>query len=409
MLKEYRHYLISSYILLFILYIIIVSGFYFVFKHYSIIENEKRLQDLLMHDKALQIYVSKDIKPIFYNFEKEGILSKNYFNPKVLSFTYISRHVMQNYNKLRIKHGLTPIIYKIPSDNPRNPVNTANKEELKILKEFNQKKISTFKKELNINGKKYIYYAIPVIPNQKKCMRCHTTPQKAPKDLVKMYGPVRGFHEKLGHIRAFLSIKIPLATKSMMRIFKLSTIIISFIFILIATGIFFFFKKLSQKEKKLINYSQKDSLTNIYNRVKFNEDIKILEKSQRNEDIYLIMFDIDHFKNVNDTYGHISGDNILKELAILIKSNIRNNDTFYRIGGEEFMIISKYLNKENAIKFAEKLRKLIENHSFSNPKHITISIGITKYKLNELFKQTYARVDEALYESKKKRNKVTFK
>jgi diguanylate cyclase (GGDEF)-like protein len=391
-----------SFIILLGIYAFILGMVYIQFKSYAISQNQEKLQDILMHDKALQKYIENKIKPVIYDFQKRDILPKSYFNPTILSFTYISRHVMTNYNKLRKEHGLEPIIYKIASDNPRNSINKASGEELKILKEFNRQIVPTYKKFFMINGNPYAYYAIPVTKTKKSCLRCHSDPKIAPKDLVKQYGNKAGFHEKLGHIRAILSIKMPLKRElaNANHLFIIFAVVLSIIFVLVYLMIYYFVKKIDLKDEKLIDQMNHDPLTGIYNRYKFNEDIKKYLHSKREESVFMIMFDIDHFKDINDTFGHPVGDRVLKELSNLIEKSIRPGDKFYRVGGEEFVIISTNITDTQAFLFAEKLRKTVRDRNFANGIHITVSIGLTKLKKGEEQEVFYKRVDDALYKAK---------
>lgn len=399
----------NSFIILLIVYIAILSVVYIQFKSYAVSQNQEKLQDILMHDKALQKYIEEKIKPVIYDFQKRNILPKSYFNPTILSFTYISRHVMANYNKLRKSNNLNPIIYKIGSDNPRNPKNKASKKEMKILNEFNNGIVPSYKKFYEVGNIPYIYYALPVTKTKKSCLRCHSDPKIAPQDLVKKYGNKAGFHEKLGHIRAILSIKMPLQREldNAYHLFKIFAAVLSVIFVIIYTLIYYFVKKLDLKDEKLIDQMNHDPLTKIYNRYKFNKDIKKIVNSKRDESVFIIMFDIDHFKEINDTYGHPVGDKVLSELSSLIKENIRPADSFYRVGGEEFIIIATNLTTNQAYGFAEKLRNLVEKHNFINNLHLTISTGITELKKDENEDNFYKRVDEALYSAKQTgRNKT---
>lgn len=391
-----------SFIILFVIYTFILSIVYMQFKSYAVSQNQEKLQDILMHDKALQKYIENKIKPVIYDFQNKGILSKSYFNPTILSFTYISRHVMANYNELRKEHGLEPVIYKIASDNPRNSINKASKEELKILNGFNKQIIPTYKKFFTVEGSPYAYYAIPVTKTKKSCLRCHSDPKIAPKDLVKQYGDKAGFHERLGHIRAILSIKMPLKREfaNANHLFMIFAVVLSVIFILVYLLIYYFVKKIDLKDEKLIDQMNHDPLTGVYNRYKFSEDMKNYLHSKREESVYMIMFDIDHFKDINDTFGHPVGDKVLKELSSLIEKSIRPGDKFYRVGGEEFVIISTNLTSKQAFLFAEKIRKITEEHKFTNDIHITISIGLTELKKGEEQEVFYKRVDDALYKAK---------
>ena len=155
--------------------------------------------------------------------------------------------------------------------------------------------------------------------------------------------------------------------------------------------------------------AEKDTLTQIYNRTKFNT---MLSVALRNAEIYhesftIILFDIDHFKQVNDTYGHNVGDQVLIQLASLVKSQLRTQDTFARWGGEEFIILSESATSDEAHILAERLRETIETFPFDKVEKITCSFGVSQYENNDIATSILKRADDALYEAKKTgRNRV---
>jgi diguanylate cyclase (GGDEF)-like protein len=123
------------------------------------------------------------------------------------------------------------------------------------------------------------------------------------------------------------------------------------------------------------------------------------------------MFDIDNFKKINDTYGHLAGDHVLKQLASVIKSRIRREDILSRYGGEEFAIILPEIDAYNALQFAEKIRRLIEKAVFKfedTEIPVTISIGVTSITAELQEPHDFIRVaDTKLYEAKSQgRNRV---
>ena len=152
-----------------------------------------------------------------------------------------------------------------------------------------------------------------------------------------------------------------------------------------------------------------DNLTNIYNRQFFNQSIaKTLYLAQKENKISsLLMLDLDLFKQVNDTYGHQVGDDVLVLFTQTISQNIRENDIFARWGGEEFVLLLNGSNEEVAYKVAENLRKKIELTDFAQAGHITCSIGLSQIHDNDSSDAWMARVDEALYNAKENgRNRV---
>ena len=153
-----------------------------------------------------------------------------------------------------------------------------------------------------------------------------------------------------------------------------------------------------------------DTLTGICNRSGFNQSLAMeIQRAQRyGSPLSLIMLDIDHFKNINDTFGHNVGDDVLKTLAKVISENIRSYDIFARWGGEEFTILAPHTDNESAIMLAEKLRKAIEDTDFSPAEKLTCSFGVTGLiKDNCIAREIIEHADRALYEAKRSgRNRV---
>lgn len=155
-------------------------------------------------------------------------------------------------------------------------------------------------------------------------------------------------------------------------------------------------------EHKLENLAIRDSLTHVYNRYKINTEIELeIARAKRNSIPFsILMFDIDDFKKVNDTYGHYVGDKVLIDLTKLIEANIREVDTFGRWGGEEFMLILDNTTRNKAFRVAEKIRQSIEGVLFAGNHNITVSIGVSQYKTSEQKSTFFQRVDSALYKAK---------
>jgi diguanylate cyclase (GGDEF)-like protein len=166
-------------------------------------------------------------------------------------------------------------------------------------------------------------------------------------------------------------------------------------------------------EKTLIEMNTRDSLTGIYNR-KFLEsqlrnELKRFKRAQR--PFGLIMFDIDFFKKINDTYGHQCGDYVLKSLASAVSSTIRSTDILARYGGEEFFCLLPETDIDNTTHVAEILRIAVENKTFTfqnTPIQLTISLGVTAMHPEiEAPDVLIKKADDALYEAKRTgRNKV---
>ena len=161
------------------------------------------------------------------------------------------------------------------------------------------------------------------------------------------------------------------------------------------------------QNKFLMEQSQKDPLTGILNRGTFEDTFNLeLERYHRyREPFGLIMFDLDHFKGVNDTYGHEAGDRVLIGVVKSVSRILRSTDVFARFGGEEFVVMMPYSDYSHGIVVAEKIRKTIEETQFlyeNATVPITVSVGLTVANLGDSnFNSMYRRVDQLLYEAKK--------
>ena len=153
-----------------------------------------------------------------------------------------------------------------------------------------------------------------------------------------------------------------------------------------------------------------DPLTNIYNRLHFSNflDAEIDRVNRYGGTFSLIFFDLDRFKDINDEYGHLAGDEVLKEVSEVVRNANRNADIFARYGGEEFIILAPSTDIAGARIHAERLRKDIESHRFNGINKLTCSFGIAEFQpdsddVTSLFK----RADSALYNAKEfGRNRV---
>jgi len=154
--------------------------------------------------------------------------------------------------------------------------------------------------------------------------------------------------------------------------------------------------------EKLEKLSVMDTLTKIYNRAKLDTIMSERFESfnRYGHSFSLILIDIDHFKSVNDNYGHLVGDETLKSVTKIVSAEIRETDIFGRWGGEEFMVVCEETGIDDAYKVAQKIRIAVEQHSFETIGHKTISIGISEIKKNMSIHDFIKNADDALYYAK---------
>ncbi|WP_294884279.1 MULTISPECIES: diguanylate cyclase [unclassified Sulfurimonas] len=161
-------------------------------------------------------------------------------------------------------------------------------------------------------------------------------------------------------------------------------------------------KELSRAKEKLDSLYIIDRLTNVYNRIKIDEIIDAELKKQKRYDFVfsVILIDIDYFKQINDTYGHLVGDVVLKEFASVLKNNIRDVDFLGRWGGEEFIILCIQTDQNGALALAEHLKVKIEEFDFTKVGNKTASFGVATCTQNDNAKSIVENADKALYMAK---------
>ena len=169
-------------------------------------------------------------------------------------------------------------------------------------------------------------------------------------------------------------------------------------------------RQLEQANKRLHHMSHSDPLTGIPNRYYLNQSFQAeLKRYQRYRHTFsVVILDIDHFKRINDSFGHVVGDEVIRRLSKLLISHVRENDVVARWGGEEFLILCPETTRQGGQGLAEQLRKQIEQNDFAlDTIEVTASFGITEYRTGELIDDCINRADLALYQAKQTgRNKI---
>ena len=169
--------------------------------------------------------------------------------------------------------------------------------------------------------------------------------------------------------------------------------------------------KMKERQVQTEKKAYLDGLTKVYNRNKFDEVLaeELSRVKRYNTPFALAILAIDKFKNFNDTYGHLIGDEVLIKLAQTVNANLRNTDTFARWGGEEFIILFKNVSIESALLASEKIKNKIEANEHPIAGKITASFGVSEYVDGDTTETMFMRCDKALYKAKANgRNRVEF-
>jgi diguanylate cyclase (GGDEF)-like protein len=290
--------------------------------------------------------------------------------------------------------------FRITSLDPINPNNAPDAFERQSLLAFAKGSREENDYESSPSGRVFRYMA-PLVMTAP-CLSCHG---------------YQGY--KLGDVRGGISVTLP--TQVIMKEMRNNRLYLALsvfgVIVIIALLIYFisryFIRDLERVEKQMLEMAVTDHLTGLLNRRegfrRLSGEIARGERSGR--PLCVMMIDIDHFKPINDTYGHLTGDRVLKKVALALKKTVRISDMVCRFGGEEFLVVLPETGSDDALGLAERLRSLIETVECLSDDHqtihLTISVGVAERYVDESGERVIDRADQALYKAKNKgRNRV---
>ncbi|MSM40471.1 MAG: diguanylate cyclase [Geobacter sp.] len=284
--------------------------------------------------------------------------------------------------------------FRAVSRKPLSPGNVPDETEKTALRQFEQGSREFSRIEVDASGKPRFRYLLPLFV-EASCMECHRS---------------QGYH--VGSVIGAISVSTP-ATQMMDEIGTNKKLVIAaaVLTITLLVGIVYFLTwrlviKLDDAQKQLKKLASTDELTGLKNRRQIMQRLgEEFERSTRlDEPLCIIILDIDHFKRVNDTFGHPCGDQVLKQVALRISDSLRRYDSVGRIGGEEFMIVMPGAFLEDARTLAERQLHTIRNESFSDGQNtfsLTVSAGVSMLTASDKHVTTLIkRADNALYAAK---------
>ena len=296
-------------------------------------------------------------------------------------------------------HTAENIQFRITSLNPINPHNAPDAWERAALQTFERTAVEHFA-VVEEPGGRFLRYMGRLMTEQA-CLGCHAK---------------QGY--QLGDVRGGIRVSLPLApfeaaaADSRRQIYWMHGAFWLITLALLWTGGILLLRNVVQLEglnrymkdlnKQLEGAALTDSLTGIPNRLYFDQQ---LESNMRSNQRYgiafsIIMLDLDHFKQVNDGYGHAVGDSVLREFSQVVKQQLRLTDQFARWGGEEFIIAAPHTQVNHALSLAERIRTAVATYAFTTAGSRTVSIGVIEYRAGETAMALLERVDSALYRAK---------
>lgn len=299
--------------------------------------------------------------------------------------------ITRELSELAAEKGL--LQFKITSLNPLNPNNTPSRFEQEALVAFTKGAKEFFRFEEEADNKVFFRYMAPLVTLQS-CLKCHAQ---------------QGY--QVGDVRGGISVSIPASTmlqqmqENRTYIILIALAIVVVIYIIIRYVAKVFIGDLNRAEQQLREMASHDFLTSLLNRREaFRQIAEEVERVKRTaKPLAFILFDIDYFKRLNDTYGHNAGDMVLAQLAVKLKAALRDYDIACRYGGEEFLVVAPETDLEQAIKLAERLRATIAATDFATEAgtlSVTVSIGVALWQQDDIIEKAIARADEALYRAK---------
>ncbi|MDY0039510.1 MAG: diguanylate cyclase [Desulforhabdus sp.] len=375
-----------------------------------------RQEIVTLAQNVARAYIDKDILYRSWNAFHGGIyivadkgVSPNPYLPPTLPerdvITPSGRHLTlvnpaymtrQIYELAQKEHKIAG---RITSLKPIRPENRADDWETDALHRFErgEKEVSG---EVFEGAVPFMRLMRPLI-TEENCLTCHVH---------------QGYTK--GDIRGGISIKLPMSlfAPTLQKELKLLCTGHGVMWLLGLGGLYFGYTGLRRRTEErdqatdellrlnvvLENQATTDALTGICNRRKFLESlqVKIQEANRYSMPLALIFFDIDHFKSINDTFGHETGDNVLRELSSIVTGMIRQTDIFARFGGEEFVILVHNNDVRTGRGLAEKIRSGVEQHSFPQIRTVTCSFGVAQFYPDDTAETFIKRADDAMYAAK---------
>ncbi len=369
--------------------------------------NDVRNNSTVLMETALAIrsYTTEEIQP-----HLSPMNEKRFYPQTVPAFA-----ATETLRRLRDKFPAYE--YKEAMLNPTNPRDRATDWEKVLIEKFRTDHSQTELTGIHGEGvQRAMYVARPIIVKQASCLVCHSTPAAAPATMISVYGDKNGFDWKMNEPLGMQIVKLPMlyplekARETFIN-FMIS-LLITFALMFIALNVVLsglVIEPMARMNKKLEELATKDFLTDLVNRRRFFEQLESAMAEARVKKIGLsvVMLDIDFFKRINDTFGHDSGDVVLKNTALRVRELLRSSDCAARFGGEEFVLMLRETRIEAAMAIAEAVRGKIANVPFDLVGTVSASFGVAEWNQNEDGRALLNRADRALYIAKQSgRNRV---
>ena len=389
-------------------FVLSLLGAAIYYNHYlergAIEEVEHNSQVLMDTALAVRAYTTDEVKPHLDPLNAERFLPQTV---PAFAATETLRRLNEKYPGYDYKEAVL---------NPTNQRDLANEWESSLINEFRKGGATELSGEHGDGMQRALYVARPITITKPACLKCHSTPDAAPASMIAVYGPDHGFGWKQDETIGMQLVTVPMLyplekARQTFRTFMLSLLVVFGVLFLglnVALSALVI-EPMNRINHKLEELATKDFLTDLVNRRKFFErlEAEMSEARIKKHGLSVAMFDLDFFKRINDTFGHDSGDEVLKHTALRARELLRSSDCAARLGGEEFIIMMRETHIDAAMAIAEAVRAKIANNPFENVGAVSASFGVAEWNHTEDARHLIARADKALYDAKQTgRNKV---
>lgn len=375
-------------------------------------EAHATVSNLLHIQQSIRSYVKQVMRPEIYRLEQEGILTQGYFSPELMSRSFVSTEILKLFNQRHHENNLG-VRFRYASISPLNLANKADERESELIQRFERGELQEYEQIISVNGLDSLYFARPLDRFEADCMYCHGDPTDAPASLTTRYGTAHGFQRRVGELSGIMSITIPLQAFRSEGVKAFVVVAAGMLAVFTLIFIFFYLmlrhkdvhdQILLQKNQELDRLSTTDVLTGVANRLHFNQEVDRLIAQARSESVPLCMLllDLDHFKLINDRYGHDVGDQVLQRFGGFLRRICRRTDFIARYGGEEFVVLLQNMNVAELEQYARRLLEQMPEVEYPHGLRVKASIGLAILEPGEDKNSFFCRADKAMYCSKKK-------
>jgi diguanylate cyclase (GGDEF)-like protein len=293
--------------------------------------------------------------------------------------------------------------------NPTNPANKATGVYGEMVYALREQKLDTVQRQTQEGTLEMLYVAKPLRVDEASCLACHGAPEAAPAGLRAIYGDRGGFGWRMGETVGAQVVAVPMTmpltrARQALGQFLLGTcVVVAAVFLALNTMLRrVLLNPIASSHGELHRQAREDELTRAINRRGFLEaaETALRHAGATGHTLSLAMFDVDHFKQINDQHGHAAGDAVLRELVRRVQRRTRGSDLLGRMGGDEFALLLPDASVEQARPLAHALHASLQGEPFPHGESVGISMGLTQWDGAEDLASLMARADEALYAAK---------